>query len=651
VLLALSLAATILAGCGGGDLASPDPGRRARAVRALGGGERTLAALLVAQRDPSPLVRAAAAEAFAARGGPASADALGKLLVDTSAEVAVAAARALGAMPEEPRARAHLAAAYADATPAGRAAIADALEQMGVSLREAVESEARIRWERNLAGLVGSRGAARGGAAEELGASGRSEAVQRLLPFVDPSRNPDRALAAAAARGLGAAGDWAARPHLETLLQEPDAALAEAAAGALARLGDPAAADALAEAGGTLGGRIGLAVVDALTALPEAPEVGLALCDVANRATDPMVASRAAREARRRDAACPWKPLVARVGSPGSAAALAALAEMAAPRDVAAAAAERIVASLERSPDVEVRIAAARALARIGGTAAATAVGRRAVALVGRIAERRARTAGAPGASGAGEAADPVPAVEAREARALLGAAGALRAAGMEPLFLAHARDAQPELRAGALEGLSLLGGAGAPEILAAALADPDPGVAGVAAEGLGRFGSRGAPALVAAARGERPAAPEWRAALARALGATGATEAIPALAALLDGPSAAAAAAGLARVGAPAAAAPLAAHIGRPEAQARADAIEALAQLVARDAAPAIAALLTDDRADVRATAARALGRLRYEPASVRLEALRSDYDGRVRRAAVEALAKLPSGGPRARR
>jgi HEAT repeat protein len=92
-------------------------------------------------------------------------------------------------------------------------------------------------------------------------------------------------------------------------------------------------------------------------------------------------------------------------------------------------------------------------------------------------------------------------------------------------------------------------------------------------------------------------------------------------------------------------------AHLGRAEAPARPEAIEALAQLVAQDAAPAIAALLTDDGPDVRAAAARALGRLRHEAASPRLEALRSDYYGRVRRAAVEALAKLPAGESRARR
>ena len=186
---------------------------------------------------------------------------------------------------------------------------------------------------------------------------------------------------------------------------------------------------------------------------------------------------------------------------------------------------------------------------------------------------------------------------------------------------------------------------------MAAALADAELRVRTAAAEGLGRAGASGVGPLVAAAKGAGAASPEWRITLARTLGETGSADVVPALASLLEGPSAGAAAASLARVGAPAATQPLVAYLARPEAPARADAIEALAQLVAREAAPAIAALLTDDRPDVRAAAARALGRLRHDAASTRLEALRSDYYGRVRRAAVEALAKFPSGVPRARR
>jgi HEAT repeat protein len=649
----LTLAAALALACAGGDLDSPDPRRRAAAVRAqTGDGDRQLAALLVAQRDASAIVRGAAAAAFAARGDPAAADALGTLLLDPVDEVSAAAARGLAGMPAEPRARKHLVAAYVDATPAGRAAIAAALEAIGVSLREAVEAEARTLWERNVAALDGGRGAARSGAAEQLGASGRADAVEKLLPFVDPARTEDRALLAAAARGLGEAGDWHARPFLEALLADSDAVRAEAAAAALGRLGDPSAADALAAAGGDEVGRIGGAATDALAVLPDAPEVGVALCDLAIRSADPAVAARAAREAARREAGCPLRPLLAKLGRPGAAAALAALAELGRPGAGGAGAAERIAPLVERAPDPDVRAAAARALARLGAASGVAAVDRRLAAALARLAQRRARwVAAEPAAAAPPEWIDAVTPEDAREVGALLAAAGSLRAPGAAPALLAHLRDPREEVRAGATEGHAAHRPAGWSEALAAALADPAARVRTAAADGLGRAGAAGATGLAAAAAGAAGGAPEWRRALARALGETGAAEAIPALALLLDGPSAGPAAAALARLGAPAAVPPLAGHIGRAEAAARPEAIEALAQLVAQDAAPAIAALLTDDRPDVRAAAARALGRLRYEPASPRLEALRSDYYGRVRRAAVEALAKLPAGVPRARR
>ncbi len=627
---------------------------RARAVRTLiGRQDASVGVLLVAERDPSAIVRLAAAEAFAARGGPGAADALGKLLVDRAPEVAAAAARGLADMPKEPRARAHLTAAYVDATPAGRAAIADALERLGVSLREAVESEARTLWERNVAALNGGRGAARAGAAEEIGASARADAVQKLVPLVDPGRISDTALAAAAARGLGESGEWTARPFLELLLLGKDETLGEVAATALGRLGDPAACDALAGAASAQGGRLAGAAVEALAALPDAPEVGIALCELAIRASEPAVAARAARAARAREAECPERPLFAKLGRPGSEAALAALGQLQLPPEAAAAAVERIGPLFDpvRTPDPAVRAAAARALARMGIPTAAAPIARRLGALAAWVGERRSRwISDTPPPSAPPEWIDAVPAGEARELGALLAAAGRLRVEGAEAMLLRASRDPSGAVRAGAIEGLARLATAAAFDPAAAALDDPDPAVRTAAAEGLTRFGSSGAAALSRAADASPPSAGEWRTTLARALGETGSAEAIPALSRLLDGASAAQAAAALAHVAAPAAAAPLVAYLARPDAPGRADAMEALAQLVARDAGPAIAALLTDDRPEVRAAAARALGRLGHEAGSSRLEALRSDYQGRVRRAAIEALAKLPAGTQRTR-
>jgi HEAT repeat protein len=117
VLAAIALGA---AACNGGrDLDSGDPERRAAAVRALSRtGDRDLAVLLVAQRDPSPVVRRAAAEVFSGRGGPGAAVALGKLLADPDPAVIAIAARGLAGMSGEPHAKEALVTGYAGATPA-----------------------------------------------------------------------------------------------------------------------------------------------------------------------------------------------------------------------------------------------------------------------------------------------------------------------------------------------------------------------------------------------------------------------------------------------------------------------------------------------------------------------------------------------------
>lgn len=675
-----------LAACRGADLEAPEPERRAKAVRAAQekGREGDVSVLVLAQTDASPLVRQAAAEGFAARGGAGAVEGLSKLLTDPDADVAATAARGLADLGADERAKEALLAAYAGAGPAARRAIADALERLGVSLREAVELEARALWERNLAALSHAKGSARAGAAEEIGASARADALQRLLPLVDPNRNPDPALAAAAARGLGEAGDWAARPPLEALLGEGDASIAEAAAAALARLGDPGAALALARAAGDGPSRSASSAVDALAALPAATEVGDVLCAVALRTTDPGVAARAARSAAAREADCSRRPFFAKLGGAGTEAALAALGELGLFGAEAQSAAERVIPLLEAGRgDAGTRAAAARFLSRTGSTAAGHAVRKRAAALAARLAAARSRwiagrlsDAPAGGFEG-GEAArlaavvarapsaaipaqegvpaspewvDAFPAAEAAELAALLAAAGRLRADDAEGLLVPHARDPVPAVRAGAVEGLAFLATATALEAALPALADPDLRVRVAAADALGRQGGRVAPALVAAAAAAANAEPEWRATLAHALGETGSAEAVPALAALLDGRDPAPAAIALARLASPAGAAPLVVYLERSGTRALAEAIDALALLGAREAAPAIATHLTHDLPDVRAAAARALGRLRHEAASPRLEALRSDYYGRVRRAAIEALAKLPAGAPRAR-
>ncbi len=411
----------------------------------------------------------------------------------------------------------------------------------------------------------GGPGGARAGSGRGRGGDSGPAPAPRRWPgsfrLVDPARNPDHELVAAAARGLGEAGDWSARSHLEVLLEDGDAELAEAAADALGRLGDPGAADALAAAATQGAGRIASSAVEALVALPQAPEVGTSLCEVALRSVDAAVAARAARAARERDAECPVKLLLPRLGRPGAAAALAALAELRPPDGEAV---QRVAALLDpaRAPDVEVRIGALRALGRSRSPAAAAAVRDRTQALRARVAAARARwlpgrlgpqaqaglaatgearvaavVARAPGPSPGAEALEPasppfLPAAagDLAELGAALAETGRAHAAGAEAMLAAFASDPDARLRAGAVEGLGALGGDRALGVLGAALADPADEVRAAASAALPRFGPRGA-ALLASALGAPGLEPEACVRLARALGEAGGADAVPALA------------------------------------------------------------------------------------------------------------------------
>ncbi len=617
------------------EISSPDPECRAAAVARLATSrvEADLPALLVAQDDPSALVRKAAAGAFAARGGPAAVEALGKLVCDSDSEVACAAARALSALPSERRAKEVLVAAYSRGGPAARAEIATALRAVGGSLREAVELEARETWERNVLAFERGTPAERAGAAEELGRSGRAEAVRLLVPLLEPERHQDRRVVAAAARALGTAGDRSARTALETLLKKaPDAALAESAAEALGALADPAAADALASVGEKGSERLAAAAARALAVLPQTPEVATALCSLAHRAQDPGVAARAAAQVRNRGSECPSGPLLSRLARRGADTmpAVAALGYLRLRPDALAVASEHVQRLLP-STDPALRTAAIRALGRMGAAKATPALARRAADAAKRL--DRARKDGV--STAVRDAAD--------ELAAALVAVARLRAEGAAALARARLSDPSATLRAAAVEALGTLGHDQADRI-EPALRDPDRRVWTAAAEALGRMGPSALPALAHAARVARPDDPELWAALARALDETGSPEAVPALALLLTRSSAeAAAAAALGRIGTKEAAAALLASLSRPDFAGRAQALDALGGLGTSEAGRAIAAELTSDSAEVRAAAARALGRLRHDTAGGRLEALRSDYDGRVRRAAVEALSKLP--------
>jgi HEAT repeat protein len=691
-------AAALVAACSVGpsrrDLESPIPERRAAAVASLAASrdEGDLAALLVAARDPSPLVRKASAGAFTALGGPRAVDALGGLLRDPDPEVAVGAARGLGAMPHasaptdarqadalQKRARQHLTEAYGQAGPQGRAEIAASLHAIGTSLREAVETEARQLWDRNLRALAAGTLAERCGAAEELGRSGRAEAVRRLAPLATPGGSEPALLAAAAARGLGGTGDRSARETLEDLLEGP-VGLAEAAAEALGTLGDAGAAEALAKAGATGAPRLSAAVVEALALLPPASEVGVALCEIAVRSLDPAVASRAARQARLREADCPERPLTARIArrGPDAIAAMAALSHLGLGGARLAQPADRTLALFGGAAESSLRAAAARTLGEIGWTAAGPALLKRGQLLQQRLADARQKWvlgplpgAFAPGfekgrptleavlsreGHGAGPpAADGLPPEwiedvdpgDVQELAAIAVALARLRTEGGAPLLASLLSDPDDQVRSAAVEAVGLIGGEGAPESVARALRDPSPAVRLAAAAVIPRFGAAAVPPLAGALQAAEAADGPWRSTVARALGETGSAEAVAPLAALLAGPQAPPAAAALGHLASRDGARPLVEFLERPGALGRVEAIEALGQIGAVDGGAVLVGDLTSDRPEVRAAAARALGRLRYEASSGRLEALRGDYFREVRRASIEALARLPVRAP----
>jgi HEAT repeat protein len=669
----------LIAACSG-SLEADAPASRAAAVRALASGraDRAEPALLVAQRDPSPLVRRAAAEVLAARRGPHAGPALGAMLSDPDPEVARVAAQGLARLGDLEAARAALVEGYAIASPSGRLAIAAALDELGVSLRDAVEAEARWLWARNLAVLTAGSAEARAGAVEELGASGRSEAVQRIRELLDRPEE-GRALGIAALRALGEAGDTSVRPLLEHDLATADPEIAEAAAHALGRLGDPGATPVLARLAAAGSTSLHREALEALASLPAAPEVSQALCGVATRSQNAAIAARAARAAWARNADCPAAALAGRAAR-GEGAAQAAIVELHPEPTVVGPLATRLAAVVgDPRTAAEPRLRAVRLLGELGWSAASPALEARARALIARIAE--ARTGWIPGRfSGEGslpEGAEarlaflmdrpptlppreprelPAPqewidltdATDRQELGALLAAIGRLQSAAAGPLLLERLRDPSPEVRAGAVEGLGHLGGEEPVKVLGTALSDPADEVRRAAVQVIGRYGPRAIPALAAAVEKAGDGDLRWREQLARALGETGSADAIGPLTVLLRGSSAGAAAGAIAAIGVADGADPLLAHLAREGAPGRVETLDALAQLASRSAGPAIERELLSERADVRAAAVRAIGRLRYESASARLEALRVDYDGRVRRATIEALARLPSGRPR---
>lgn len=313
--LALSL---WLAACPGGrdkwlaQLQSPRPDDRAIAVKKLA--EKydadDLPLFTQAARDPVGMVRAEAMSALGKSNDPRVVDLLGEALGDPDDDVQAAAARALAIIRND-KARGYLTLQYSRRGRSTRQVIVEGLKSANVpgAMASCVAAEANSIWEQNLKALQDGALPERVGAAEELGRSGRPEAVNRLVPLL---KEKQVVLAAAAARGLGSARDVRAVPALTALLAENYPELREAACEALLRLQDPSALPELS-AVALEGSPASPLATRAIIALPITPETNKALCDVVSGGGGAEVD--AAGRALRKRGGCPAEPLLEKLKS------------------------------------------------------------------------------------------------------------------------------------------------------------------------------------------------------------------------------------------------------------------------------------------------------------------------------------------------
>lgn len=217
--------------------------RRAEGTLALGriDDDDARAGLVHAARDPSPLVRKAAADALASARGDVV-DSLGGLLGDRDESVRAAAAAALAKHPGD-KSRAYLLHAFGRSGRETRAAIVLALAPNGATLTDALKADAAARRAEALRLIEKGKGAQRGAGVVELGRLGGPEALTRLGALLPGAT---ATLAIDAATGLGESGDREALSLLRPVLRAPEAPLRAAAAEAIAQLGgDDEAIDAL----------------------------------------------------------------------------------------------------------------------------------------------------------------------------------------------------------------------------------------------------------------------------------------------------------------------------------------------------------------------------------------------------------------------
>ncbi|MGQ0504017.1 MAG: HEAT repeat domain-containing protein [Myxococcaceae bacterium] len=662
------------------DLQSGRPEDRARAVRKLSDQGRAddLVLFTRAAKDPAPLVRGEAVAALAKSQDQRVVDLLGELLGYPDEGVQSKDAGALAELKGD-KSKGYLTSQYARRSRSTRIAIVNALKAANVpgAMASVVAAEARSVWERNLAALTSGSMPEKVTAAEELGKSGRVEAVNRLLPLVKDSQV---ILASAAVRGLGFTGDKRMVAPISELLKENFPELRDAACESLLRLQDASALPKLQELA-TEKSSASPQATAAILALPHGPEQNAALCAIVLDGREEE--SRAAGSQMRQRGGCAVEPILDRLSKqPSLASGLQAVIALG---PTAKGALPKVLTALS-STDVASRLAALEAVAELGDASALPAVLKVYEQELKTVEEDRAdwittelpqqfaptftsvaqgnpsrarrtdllqkvRELNAAKADGSQrvfvtqrqppELIDDASDDSLRMLAASITAMGALKAPGSSAALQRFADDPSPSLRQAAYVGLAKLGEvtSAAPGLLdenrqvqgevARALAASDQGKT-VIAELLPRLGGERIRLLDALKeKGAKASAVRHLIAVlqdggadaaiaSQLLGSLKATDAVPELIKALDDPNAA----------------------GRREV------LTALGQLGDRRAAETVTRDLYHDNPDVRSAAAEALGRLGTPASAEPLDALKGDYFRRVRENAQAALTKLGAGG-----
>jgi HEAT repeat protein len=217
---------------------------------------------------------------------------------------------------------------------------------------------------------------------------------------------------------------------------------------------------------------------------------------------------------------------------------------------------------------------------------------------------------------------------------------GMVRAEGARARLEPMVRDASPELRSAARQGLAFLG-AGAAELVLPELIDGTQASRLAVAQALADSGPDGRARLIAflpKLGGDR--APVLEALLHHEVPAPVSAELVPLLE--TSPGEAALVATLLARSGVRAATESLAKELEDPTLGPRREFLRALGELGDSSHAPLIARDLFHDSPDVRAAAAEALSRVGTPDQAEQLNALKGDYHRRVREAAAAALAHV---------